>query len=280
MAGNALKTGGRVLGIGAVIAVLVYLPTNSAGDMDKDIRGLASDNFQTRHQAMDELSRAGAKAVPKLAGAIHASNAEQRRLVAALLGPCGTAAKDPSEAIAALAEMTKDPDAKVRYQAAIALGDFGAKGGPCVEALTRALSDPDREVKEGAASSLYRIGPSAAPATPALLEMLRGPDLLLVGYAAQALGSIHPDAQQVVPALTAALDRYVNHPFPSPLDAPREGARLFTVEKIADALGQFGQAAAESIPALKTAVAENNKDVHDQASAALKKIESPMVTDR
>ncbi len=52
----------------------------------------------------------------------------------------------------------KEPEARIRDQAALALGSFGALAEPAVPALKKAQSDADEHVRAAAASALKKIG--------------------------------------------------------------------------------------------------------------------------
>jgi HEAT repeat protein len=69
--------------------------------------------------------------------------------------------------------LTKSPDAKVRGQAAEALGRLGPKAKEAVPALTAALDDESASVRLLATEALGRLGPVAGSAVPQLVRGLK-----------------------------------------------------------------------------------------------------------
>lgn len=98
----------------------------------------------------------------------------------------GLGALDASEAVPALIEALKDPEAGVREQVAWALGAIGDRRA--VDALVAALSDSVAGVRRQAAWALGSIGDQRA--VPGLTKALKDSDAGVRRQAAWALGSI------------------------------------------------------------------------------------------
>lgn len=95
-------------------------------------------------------------------------------------------------------ESLKSPSAKVRKQAASALGELGDRGA--VPALIEALRDESALVREHAASALRDLGDRRA--VPALIETLRDENAVVREHAVTALGRLG-DKRAVQPLLDA-----------------------------------------------------------------------------
>jgi HEAT repeat protein len=88
----------------------------------------------------------------------------------------------------------RDPDARVRRQAAAKLGNVGPADPAALPALTGALKDADAGVRREAILALVKCGPAAREAVPAL-EQLRQHDRdpQVRAYAARALEKLRAD---------------------------------------------------------------------------------------
>gem|GEM_PF-1893355 len=154
--------------------------------------------------------------------------------------------------------LTEDPEPRVRWSAATALGEGAYANQPTVGALAQALRDEDSRVRLHAAQALAHIGPGAAPAAGALANVLgaSGEGAALRRKCAQALGAMGPAAAAAVPALIAALrdeDRWIRR-------------------YAAEALGAMGGAAAQAAPALRYLISGESEE--DVAAAALRALQS------
>ena len=85
-----------------------------------------------------------------------------------------------------LRRLLTDPEPRVRYRAALAIGRVGLADG--IAPLTAALADTSAEVRQMSAFALGLIGDRAA--VPVLTKALADPDWLVRGRAAEALGLI------------------------------------------------------------------------------------------
>jgi HEAT repeat protein len=174
---------------------------------------------------------------------------EVRRKGAGKIGELGAAGK---EAVPALLVALKDPDARVRSNAAVSLCAIDrTHSREAVSVLVAALDDPNPYTRAMMALSLGGLGPEARGAVPALLKALKDPEAGVRRQAAMALGQIGPgeggDAKEVVAALIAA----VKDP------ATRQGA--------VGALVNFGSAAADAVPVLLEVLKEGDASVRVDA---------------
>jgi HEAT repeat protein len=87
----------------------------------------------------------------------------------------------------------KDPDARVRQEAAFKLGNAGPVDAAVLPALVAALNDPDARVRSEAVLAVVKFGPAAKEAAPALTELGRNDrDPRVRRYCVQALEKIQP----------------------------------------------------------------------------------------
>ena len=148
--------------------------------------------------------------------------------------------------VSALIRALRDRDARVREDAAAALGKLGTDAKPAVPALIRALKVENDtylySMRSAAATALGQIGPEAREAVPALVEALKtGAGEFRYHYvrsaAATALGQIGPEAKDAVPALIEALKS-------------RGLGERDVCQAASTALGQIGPEAKKAVPAL------------------------------
>jgi CubicO group peptidase (beta-lactamase class C family) len=163
-------------------------------------------------------------------------------------------AQDPASLVRAL----KDPDPRVRENAAESLGRMGPAAPEAVEPLLLCLSDSDPYVIGEAAEALSRIGGAAVPGLIRLLEHAAPSSRWA---ATIALGKIGAVAYPAVPALIRSLA--------DSLDDVRWGAAM--------ALGNIGPKAQPALQALMGALSDKDQDVRFGASQALDRIDPAAV---
>jgi len=162
--------------------------------------------------------------------------------------PAVIAPAPPSDLIALL----RDPEARVRRRAALAIGRVGLPEG--ANPVSGLLADSDPEVRQMAAFALGLIGDPAS--RPALIDALADPSALVQGRAAEALGRIGAaeDAAAIAAmvfahvqagALTSVQPDDLSYPLGDPTEAIRLGvyalARLGDYEALASVvLGRDG----------------------------------------
>lgn len=151
------------------------------------------------------------------------------------------------EALSALGELLKSPQADLRWWAARALAEFSIP--QALELRLSALSDDDSGVRACAALGLReRPDPRAIPA---LIQMLSDPDRLCAAMAADALVAI---GEEAVPAL---------------LEVMASGAQPARLEAVR-ALAEIGDHRA--IPVLFTALDDESIVVQHWASEGLERM--------
>jgi HEAT repeat protein len=211
-----LKAGG-----GAAVPVLLALLEDRRGDWETTHR---------RWKAAEVLGQLGEEAraaTPALLAALHDPDPHVQTVATKALGEIGPAADvvpalterlgvgdraatiralsrfkaEARPAIPALLELLKDPDPRIRWEAARTLGKIGADAAVAVPALVEAFKDPEAPVREHAAEALGDIGPPAKDGVPALIEALRDADMKVRRDAARSLGLIGPAAKTALPAL-------------------------------------------------------------------------------
>jgi HEAT repeat protein len=152
------------------------------GSINLDTLSLTIARFLVREpdeNLLEAIGRLGPAAVPALVGALHDPRFHEHsygesgldgsalNLVLELLEPHG-----PPEAVAPLAPLVRHRNAKVRKEAALALGNIGTED--CLEPLIVALSDSDESVRSYALMGLRR-GIKAGRASRALLDSVFEP---------------------------------------------------------------------------------------------------------
>ena len=108
-------------------------------------------------------------AIPTLKDELKDKDASVRLLALQFLLPMGAA--DPNTVRAVLLEAFKDPQPRIRSQAAGYVGRMGAQAKDALPELVRLLKDPDEAVQNQAVRVLSQINPVAVPtAVPTLLK--------------------------------------------------------------------------------------------------------------
>ncbi len=108
------------------------------------------------------------------------------------------------DAVPALCEGLRRPEAKVRAVSATILERMGATGRGARDCLLTALDDPNRLVRDAAVDALGYLGDDAGPAAPRLAEFVAAGDVAQRKRAIQALGRIGPEARAATGALRKA----------------------------------------------------------------------------
>src|SRR5262245_5919482 len=185
------------------LVLLGLLPSASAGPSAETaalIKALKDENRLVRLRAMRDLGNQGAAArdaAPTLGLLLRADTEPevltQAARALAQIGPAG---------VPELLKALRDPELRVRYQAAGALGIIGPDAREAVPLLTAALKETNDKMRARALYALGEIGPEARPAVPALVRTLRDREPDVRTQASGALRQIGPAA---VPALEEAL---------------------------------------------------------------------------
>jgi HEAT repeat protein len=195
----------------------------------------------------------------KLAAQLASADRDTRREAAYQLNKLGAAAKP---ALPALIKALDDPDKQVWSFSVSAIAALGAQAKDAIPALLddlhskKSRASRDRERRQALFRSAYaltRIGPEAIPP---LIEGLKDEDPGLRAGSAKALGGMGPAARTAIPALVENLSH-------SDAEVRRE---------VVDALGLIG---AETIPALRKALAAADPAVRSGAALAICQLVQP-----
>jgi len=121
-------------------------------------------------------------------------------LLIVLIAGCSHKPPYEGRSVAELERMLDDPDPKVQVQGAFGLSQHGSEAASAVPALVRTLRSPDALVRQQAALALGQIG-VADEAVPALAAALGDSEWTVRRQAAIALGQIGPPARAAEPDL-------------------------------------------------------------------------------
>jgi HEAT repeat protein len=279
--------------VGPVRPKVVMALSRAAEDPDSRFAACAIN-------ALRKMRHKAAPAVPALARPLHNSDPLVRKDAAEVLGSIGPDAKD---AVPALAEALQDQDGMVHYAAAEAtrvryydgrtleewvrqlqgkganmpadpelaatararaatiLGQIGRKRRSEVRAVSRALinaaRDKHKEVRYAALASLRQMGTGDRRAVATFIEALRDDDEQVRSIAIRALDDMGSKAQAAAPAMARTLRE-------DPVAAMRAAA--------ARGISHLGPAAKEVVPALATALQDQEQVVRFAAAEAVKAI--------
>lgn len=239
-----------------------------------------------------QTNRNGTAAIGQWVDQLNHGDKQARLTAADELGLLGEAAGD---AIPALAARLSDEYEPVALNAAYALAGMGAAG---VDALVNGLQQPDKDTPRNAAYGLAALG---QPAAAALTDQLTHSNELTRGYAAFALGEIALGGNGVtgaavdgLAALTGDEDAWVRRNVAEALGtveiAGNESAQRVAANSVSQLLrdsddqvrftaalsaGRMGSAATTTVPALQTALKDENRYVRANAVDALNRIGTP-----
>lgn len=158
------------------------------------------------------------------------------------------------EAVPAMVESLKDPDADLRIFALKILEECGGDTEPALPAMIKALSDPDRIVRIAAIGPVAEFKEKALDAVPILEEWIGIDDEFSHVTAAGHILTIDPSkADELLPVLVESLG------------SDECGIRCQT----AWLLGQVGELARDAVPALKRMLADEDGMMRVVVSEAL-----------
>lgn len=206
-----LTEGDRVTGVMATIE-----DVTARLDRERQLAaGLRDDNWKVRRESVEQLAH---EAHPDLLETLLASLRVEHRDFNVLSSALRLLSTSEVDVTAPLAALLREPDADLRIQAALALGERQTQGA--VDALIGALQDADVNVRYHAIEALGRM--RAPDAVDALCDVAEAEDFFLVFPAIDALARIGDP--RVAPRLVPML------------------RRADVAESAADALGELGSA--------------------------------------
>jgi HEAT repeat protein len=254
-----------------------------------DWRPFAGQKFLDGDLAAWSLAAIGPKAVPALQALLADSNPIVRERAALALGLIGPGAEP---AIPALLQSLDDWEPSVRIRAAEALGNMPRLPVLAMPVLIEAMDDTELSVRFQAGGCLAQFGPAASNAIPVLRTNFSSFTGLLRESAAVALSHISPEitAREILPALLqdlrdskpftrnlalAALAQFRDRPpaiIPPVIDALDDTDERVRRKAIL-LLGNFGSAARDAIPKLIVLTKNSNRQIRQDTTNALDKIE-------
>ena len=158
---------------------------------------LSDDSWRVRRAAIKGVSQ---RAAPEAITALISSVVENHQNPSLLNSALQVLSSTDVDTVSPLIELLKNPDADLRMQAALALGEQG--DARAVAALTEALNDEDTNVRYHAIEALGKL--KAAGAVDALVEIAESRDFFLTFAALDALTKIG-DAR-IVPGIMPLLE--------------------------------------------------------------------------
>lgn len=280
----------------AAVSVLVKF-----GSMDPDaeealVAALRDKELTIRHTAAAGLIAAGKETQPHFAKAFDDANPAVRLTCLQALAQFGDDL-DPAS-IMLFGKALDDPDGKVRFQAASALGattnarEFGGGAKLAEKLFDRAANDKEASVRRAAVWALGKIGVDSPEELNKLGQSLKDADIYARGLTVQSLGQyLHEETPAewrtvIIGRLVEALkdrDRRVQSaaaevlssqgqaafdPLSKLLEAGNGSARMFA----AYLLGEIGAPAAAAIPTLEKMSRDATPEARAVAQQALVKI--------
>jgi HEAT repeat protein len=164
------------------------------------LAGLKDPDPAVRKVALVALGQVGVPAeegVPALAALLPTSN--RLDAIKALARYRGGA----REAVPALVGLLKDPEADVRWNAALTLGLIGPEARGSVPDLVAALHDEEADVREHAAESLGQVGVASPEVVAALAAACKDRNARVRRDAVRSLGQFGPTSRPALDAVSA-----------------------------------------------------------------------------
>ncbi|MCS7166476.1 MAG: HEAT repeat domain-containing protein [Gemmatales bacterium] len=182
-------------------------PSPKAVPLSKWLKLLEDKNLEQRLAALQAISNIGPEAraaVPLLQKLLESPEVEERKEALRALSAIGPAAE---QAIPQVRKLLQDSDADVQEWACSTLGRIGESAKVAIPELEKIILNASvaDKVRWAAAVALGNIGPAAVSATPTLLKALRDSDPWLRWAATEGLAGIGPQAKGAAAALAEAL---------------------------------------------------------------------------
>lgn len=208
--------------------------------------------------ALQELSKIGPAAVPKLIAALHHAEATTRIDAIAVLGLNEIHRGREPEICSALLELLNDDNRLVQLSAIRGNATLERFALPAIPQLLLKLDDNDPEIRSNAIQAIVRIDPKSSQTLAAVIRQVKDPAPALRREACSLMESIGARDPQAVNALIEALQD-----------------RAATVrEQAVDYLSEIGMAGLPAVPALQV-LAEHDTDpnIRSQAAHALQSLQ-------
>jgi HEAT repeat protein len=206
---------------------------------------------------------------------LQALNDEETKVRLALVKALGLIAADPPKSVPPLVRVFSDAKETeaIRLAAATALAKFGREAQSSVPTLLRVAADEDERspIREGALRTLDLIGCEPRQVVPVLIKVVEGyltdyPKNNCViqdsptSFAITYLVKLGPDAKAAIPVLSRAFVQW--------------SGDLTHLSLIARGFGEMGPAARDTLPLLRAAANDANRQMRRGASTAIEKITS------
>ena len=223
------------------------------------VQSLSDSDPDVVSQVVDALAAHGAKVLPAVLRGLQ--NPDLQPLAIEVIRRIGPDAKPAVPALLQIWQAAAN-DYELRREVQFALGAIGPDAAVAVPQLIESLTSTDAEVRHSACFALGSMGPAADDALRPLARQVTGKvDDFMPIAAAWAMVRIRPHNESIVthavPLLTQALG------------SDRERVRV----EAAITLGDIGEAAKPSLPALKEAALQDKSPaVRAAAEEAIKKI--------
>ncbi|GBD36504.1 hypothetical protein HRbin36_01629 [bacterium HR36] len=171
----------------------------------KQLRSEEADKRKEALRAISAIGPAAKEAIPEVRKLLQDPDEDVQEWACSTLGRIGEAAK---VAIPDLEKIILNRQAadKVRWAAAVALGNIGPVAVSATPTLLKALQDSDPWLRWAATEGLSGIGPQAQGAAQALAEALYDTEYIVRIGAARALVHVAPQVKQQ-PKVVSALIR-------------------------------------------------------------------------
>jgi HEAT repeat protein len=208
------------------------------------------------------FGRSFAKKISAWRRAFESGSVEQRRMVASELMSACSEQDDPHEALPLLELMLQDPDEQIGHCASFAIARCGV---PALAVLERLVKDPAAHLRETACSIIGHLHIDTSSAHTAVFVALDDPVAEVRAQAAFALSRM----ADRTPATVDRLAAMVRDPGPKVRGWALEALRRFG--------GESGSRAAvvAHLPAVLSALADNEADVRKSAISVLQELELP-----
>ncbi len=213
-------------------------------------RRISDDSETATALSLGMIGPPARAAVPALLRRLAASNTPVREAIMAALTGIHT---DSELVLPALIQVLDDPDETTPSRVFAAVAAFGAEATPAVPALLGRINSTNENVRSCVVLSLRRIHPPLETVLPPLLRTLNDPDARICRDAAETLGDYGVEAKSAVLAL---LEK-VTH--------TNETVR----DSVVFSLGKIHSSSEVCVPALTTALADEDRDVRRHAADAL-----------